>query len=134
MKGRLYRWVLLAMLFTVDGEKSFTRNDLILLNHSTIRKIARMLHQDIAHVFRSEKQHHWHPSEVNGCHISIGLLKLLKKAQWVLSQREKVADIGQPSWTRREGCFCCLKIFGGGGHLLPFSLPVNCSLTPYYVS
>src|SRR5260370_24198407 len=100
MKGRLYRAALLAMLFTVDGEKSFTCNALILLNHSTIRKIARMLHQDIAHVFRSEKHHHWHPSEVNGCHISIGLLKLLKKAQWVLSQREKVAHISQPSCPR----------------------------------
>ena len=45
---------LLAVLFTIDGEQSFARSALIFLERATIRKIAWILHQHVAHMFRSE--------------------------------------------------------------------------------
>ena len=57
LKGRLDRTTLLAMLFTIDGEQSFTGETAIaiVLEQATIREIARVFHQYVAHVFRAEQ-------------------------------------------------------------------------------
>jgi len=56
MEGRLYRVALLAMLFAIDGQQSFIRETAIAipLADATIREIARVFYQDIAHVFWAE--------------------------------------------------------------------------------
>ena len=96
MEGRLHRPALLAMFFAIDGQQSFTGAIAfaIILEHAAIREMARVFHQDVAHVFRAEEQHGWILPDVDGRHVAIGALELLQKAKWVLSQWEKMANIG----------------------------------------
>ena len=56
--------------------------------------MARVFHEDVAHVFRAEEQDSWILPDVDGRHVAIGALELLQKAKWVLSQWEKMANIG----------------------------------------
>ena len=66
----------------------------IVLEHAAIGEMARVFHQDVAHVFRAEEQDSWILSDVDGCHVAIGALQLLQKSKWVLPQWEKMANIG----------------------------------------
>src|SRR5207302_7705762 len=57
MEGRLYRVTLLAMLCAIDTEQAFTGETaiVIILGRVAIREIARVFHQDVAHMFRAEQ-------------------------------------------------------------------------------
>src|SRR5690242_21665209 len=124
------------MLFTIDGQQSFTRETAlaILLEHAAIREIARVFHQYVVHIFWAEQQYSRILSEVDRCCVAVCTLHLLKKAKRVLSQREEVSEIGQSSGTRRERCFCWMYILRGRCHLFLFSFLGACSNTYHYVS
>ena len=100
MKGRLYRVALLAMLFAIDGQqplvpKAATAATIAIpLEHAAVGKIARVLYQHVAHVFRAEQQHGRVLPHIYRCHVAIRALQLLHKAKRVLSQREQVANVG----------------------------------------
>jgi len=86
----LYRVTLLAVLFAIDGQQSFTRETAIAIapEQAAIREIARVFYQDVAYVFRAEQQYCRILSDVYRCHIAIDALQLLQKAKRILSQRE----------------------------------------------
>ena len=103
MKGRLYRVALLAMLFAIDGQQPFipkaatttiTIPIVIPLEHAAVGKIAWVLYQHVAHMFRAEQQHGRVLPHIYRCHVAIRALQLLHKAKRVLSQREQVANVG----------------------------------------
>ena len=60
MESWLYCVTLLAMLFAIYGQQSLARKASVVsivipLKHAAVSKIARVLHQHVAHMFRAEQ-------------------------------------------------------------------------------
>jgi hypothetical protein len=96
MEGRLDKTALLAMKIAFGGKQTITEEEAQISAASNIGfgEVAWILGQEVAHVFRAEKQHKRCFPHVNSGHASVGSLHFPEEDQWIALKLKGIADNG----------------------------------------
>ncbi len=110
MKSWLYKAALLPVSFAINGQQAITNQLAQPLRSLAAGKVARILCQYIAYVFRSKKEHDRNIADADCCHVAVSLLQALQIPELITPEIEDISYQWQRSGARWESCIlmnCC---------------------------